>query len=305
MVTRLPPLRSLQTFEAVGRVGSIGGAARELGVSPGAVTQQIQLLEGEIGVRLVERSGRGVALTTWGRRFHRRVTGAFAELREARDDIDRARRSDQLTVSALSSVAARWLGPKLHDWRARHPDGVVHVHGTEGEPAFGDGAVDFRISYGDRAGGYERRAELFTDWVVPVGSPDLVGTAPLADAREILAFPLFGIDWEPYFKSPPSWPQWFRGLGVETGPLRMALTFSLSAQAIDEAIAARGVVLAQCSMIAADLAAGRLVIVHPHRMRLEEPYFLAWDAAALDKPGGRDFRDWILALGRDYAVQAG
>ncbi|ODN72397.1 LysR family transcriptional regulator [Methylobrevis pamukkalensis] len=257
MVSRLPPLRSLQTFEAVGRIGSIGGAARELGVSPGAVTQQIHLLEADLGLQLVERAGRGVALTTWGRRFHRRIAGAFAELREARDDIDRARRSGNLTVSALSSVAARWLGPKLYDWQAAHPDSLVHVHGTEGEPVFGDGTVDFRISYGDRVSGYERSAALFTDWVVPVAAPGLVGTTPLSDPRDILRCPLFGIDWEPYFKSPPSWSQWFRGLGIDTGPLKMALTFSLSAQAIDEAIAGRGVVLAQCSMIGGEVAAGR------------------------------------------------
>lgn len=301
MVSRLPPLRGLQIFEAVGRVGSIGGAARELGISPGAVTQQIQKLEEDVGVRLVERQGRGVGLTNRGQRFHQRIANAFAEIRQGREEIGREHRSGTITVSALSSVASRWLGPRLFEWQARNPESVVRVQGTESEPNLGDGAVDLRISYGAGNLGRARSAALFTDWVAAVGSPALVGRGDADDPRRLLDHPLLGIDWEPYFHAPPSWQDWFRGLGIEIGPIKTAMNFSLSAQAIDEAIAGRGLVLAQCSMIGADLAAGRLAIVHPHRLRLREPYCLMWDEAALDKPGGRDLRDWILALGREEA----
>lgn len=301
MVSRLPPLRGLQVFEAVGRLGSIGGAARELGVSAGAVTQQIHKLEEDVGVRLVERQGRGVGLTNWGLRFHHRVAGAFAEIRQGQDEIGGGRRSGTITVSALSSVASRWLGPRLFEWQARNRDSVVRVQGTEREPVLGDGTVDLRISYGAGNLGRAQCTVLFTDWVAAVGAPSLVGREGFDDPRRLLDHPLLGIDWEPYFHAPPSWQEWFRGLGIEIGPVKTVMNFSLSAQAIDEAIAGRGIVLAQCSMIGPDVAAGRLAIVHPHRLRLREPYCLQWDEAALDKPGGRDLRDWILALGREEA----
>ena len=61
-----PPLRAIQAFEVFGRLGSVTGAADELGVSAGAVSQHIRKAEGALGVRLLERRGRTVALTTWG-----------------------------------------------------------------------------------------------------------------------------------------------------------------------------------------------------------------------------------------------
>ena len=63
MAGQLPPLRAIQAFEALGRLGSINSAAQELGVTPGAVSQQIRLLEETVGLTLVVKDGRGVALT--------------------------------------------------------------------------------------------------------------------------------------------------------------------------------------------------------------------------------------------------
>ena len=58
----LPPLRALQAFEAVGRLGSVTAAARALGVTPGAVSQQIKLLEDQVNLPLIVKDGRRVAL---------------------------------------------------------------------------------------------------------------------------------------------------------------------------------------------------------------------------------------------------
>ena len=65
-----PPLRAIQAFEAFGRLGSVTGAADELGVSPGAVSQQIRKAEEVLGVQLLERRGRILTLTSWGRLYH-------------------------------------------------------------------------------------------------------------------------------------------------------------------------------------------------------------------------------------------
>jgi LysR family glycine cleavage system transcriptional activator len=64
---KTPTLRAIQAFEAFGRLDSVTGAAIDLGVSPGAVSQQIRKLEEALDVPLVERRGRTVTLTSWGR----------------------------------------------------------------------------------------------------------------------------------------------------------------------------------------------------------------------------------------------
>lgn len=68
MTGTLPPLRDLQTFEAFGRLGSVTAAARALGGTPGAVSQQLRLLEDHAGLLLIVKEGRRATLTPTGRK---------------------------------------------------------------------------------------------------------------------------------------------------------------------------------------------------------------------------------------------
>ena len=64
MPRELPPLNAVRAFEAAGRNMSISKAARELGVSPGAVSHQVRLLEEYFGLPLFLRETRKVSLTS-------------------------------------------------------------------------------------------------------------------------------------------------------------------------------------------------------------------------------------------------
>src|SRR5215467_13674023 len=108
-MTSAPPLRAIQVFEVVGRHGSVSRAAEDLGVSPGAITQQIHALEAHLNVRLLQRDGRGVALTSWGTLYLERISAAMEQLRRAKDDVERLRRSGHLVLSALPSLATKLL----------------------------------------------------------------------------------------------------------------------------------------------------------------------------------------------------
>ena len=57
-MNRLPPLKSLQAFEAAGRHLSFTEAAQELNVTPGAISQQIRLLEEFLEIKLFKRMNR-------------------------------------------------------------------------------------------------------------------------------------------------------------------------------------------------------------------------------------------------------
>ncbi len=65
----LPPMRAIQAFEAIARCGSVAAAADELGVSAGAISQQLRKIEADLEVRLFHREGRTLKLTSWGRRL--------------------------------------------------------------------------------------------------------------------------------------------------------------------------------------------------------------------------------------------
>ncbi|MBP1860518.1 LysR family transcriptional regulator [Rhizobium herbae] len=295
------PLRGLQAFEAVGRCGSVTAAALELNVSPGAVSQQIRKIEEYLGVALLERRGRNVELTSLGRIYHREISKGFNQFALAQQSLDRARNESSLVLSALSSVVNKWIGRKIFDWQALHPDANVRIIGRDKEPQMGFDDVDFRISYGSDVIQHEHYTELYRDWVVPVCAPGILQQETLTPAG-IFGYPLLNVEWEKHFTPYPRWSEFAQKVGIEYREAPAGLSFTLSSSAIDAAVNKRGFVLAQVSMIEDELAARTLVIPVDIRLPLPESYFLAWDRSALQKPFGLQFRNWVMAISR---VQAG
>jgi DNA-binding transcriptional LysR family regulator len=294
------PLKGLQAFEAVGRCGSVMAAAAELNVSAGAISQQIRKVESFLGITLVERSGRTVELTQWGRLYHREISKGFEQFALAQQVLERARNENALVLSALSSVVNKWIGRRIFDWQVFHPDAHVRLTGRDREPRMGFDEVDFRVSYGSDVLQHDHYAELFRDWVVPVCSPALTDGRNLT-AADLLSYPLLHVEWERHFTPYPSWAEFAEKIGASFKGPPSGLSFTLSSSAIDAAINKRGIVLAQMSMIADELEAQTLVIPVDIRMPLRESYFLAWDRSALQKPYGSEFRDWVMAISRRQA----
>jgi DNA-binding transcriptional LysR family regulator len=160
--------------------------------------------------------------------------------------------------------------------------------------------VDFRVSYGSDVLQHEHYAELFRDWVVPACSPALMENRK-PSASDLLRYPLLHVEWERHFTPYPSWSEFATKVGVQFKETSPGLSFTLSSSAIDAAVNKRGIVLAQMSMIADELEAQTLVIPVDIRIPLRESYFLAWDRSALQKPYGRAFRDWLIAISRQQA----
>lgn len=293
--TRLPPLRAIQAFEAVARTGSVTLAAAELHVSPGAISQQLRKIEALLELPLFERRGKGLALSSWGALYHQELGAVFAQLHRAHAMLAHARQNQELVVSSLSSVAAKWLGLVLLDWQEKYPQARLILRGTEVEPDLDGGEADFRITYGTQAERHARRTALHTDWLVPACVPArLQGGAGLSPAQ-VLQGPLIHVEWEKVYQSPPGWVEWAHALGLAVTPRTHSLRFSLSGNAIDAALAGRGIVLAPASMLDADLRSGRLVVPYNHRLRLPESYFLAWSRTALDKPFAGELMHWLRA----------
>jgi len=300
-VVLIPTMRAVQAFEAVARCGSVTAAAEELCVSPGAISQQIHNIEEALSASLFERRGRSLTLTSWGRMYYERVRVAFDQLRLAQDTLQLARTKPGIVISSLPSLAMRWLRPLIQEWRATHPNATIRLIGTDEEAALQNDHIDFRVSYGADARKYDHFAELFIDSVVPACAPSFLAQNPVHTPADILTGPLIDIEWDIRHSTAPSWADWAQCVSEPAPKAAGEMTFSLSASGLDAAIAGGGFVLAQVSMIVEDLAAGRLVIPVDRRLSMPEPYFLAWDRAALDRPFGTDFRTFVLTAARRQA----
>lgn len=295
---RLPPLKALQALEAFGRLGSVMAAAAELGVTSGAVSQQLKKAEEALDIRLLERRGKLVELTAWGKIYHAELVKGFEQLRAAQNTLQRLQSTSDLVVSCLPSLANKWLGPLLFDWQTKNKDANLKLLGRGSEPRLGDDTIDFRISYGDRVRDFDYYVELFTDWVVPACSPAFLKANPVNEPADILTLPRLDIKWDGDYRPAPGWSEWAMLINAQPRLPQGELAFSLSSSAIESAINGRGFVLAQLAMINEDLAAERLVVPFNLPLQLSQAYFLAWDRAALSKPYGHDLRAFIVALAR-------
>lgn len=299
MTEKKPPsLRAMQAFEAFGRLGGVTAASEELGVSVGAVSQLLHNVEAAANMRLLERRGRNVELTLWGKKFFNDISSGFNLLRIAQENLAQTTADPSIAISCLPSLAAKWLGSRLFDWQTKHPDATVRLIGEDDEPMLGDEQIDFRISYGRKFKNYEHKAEMFTDWAVPACSPHYLAKHQLKHPAEILKLPLLSIAWSRDQGIAPGWTEWAESIGASYKKSDGEVSFSLSSAAIDAAINGKGFVLAQHSMTAEDMTSGRLVVPFDARLKLSESYFLAWDRAALEKPYGAELRTWLTAIAK-------
>jgi DNA-binding transcriptional LysR family regulator len=110
-------------FERVAERGSFAGAAEDVSLSPSAVAKLITRLELRLGVRLINRTTRRLALTAEGEIYLDRVREILGAIESAESEIASARASPRghLRVHTFPVIAAHHLAPALPDFLARHP----------------------------------------------------------------------------------------------------------------------------------------------------------------------------------------
>lgn len=132
----------LQTLEAVVNTGSFASAARELGYTASAVSQQMEALERAAGLTLFERGARGVQITAAARLLAERARRVLADLAELDADARSiaAGRTGRLKVGCFPTAGARILPTALSQLRRTHPS--VEVSLQIAEPTHTIGMVE-------------------------------------------------------------------------------------------------------------------------------------------------------------------
>ncbi|MCT4611278.1 MAG: LysR substrate-binding domain-containing protein [Pelagimonas sp.] len=254
-MTKIPPLNSLRAFEVSGRRLSFRAAADELGVTQGAVAQQVRQLEAHLNVTLFDRVPKGLALTSAGRRYHKRISGAFDELQAATAELKPE--PGKVLISVTPSFAAKWLIPNLPDFVAKHPNIDLRILATEKISSFHSDGIDLAVRQGRPPFGASLDARLlFKQEIIAVASPELIDGDRSQDLLDQLAaLPKIhdGHD---------LWPRLLKTLEISDQCGRH-LHLSQTALAVDTAISGQGVALVNRFLVARDLAVGKLVAFEP------------------------------------------
>lgn len=255
MKPTLPPLNALRAFEAAGRLGSFKEAAAELHVTPGAVSQQVRLLEEWLGAALFERHNRQVLLTPAAKVYLEEIGPLFERISQAsaRYGVPRAV-SRTLCVSALATFTLRWLVPRLARFRAEHPDIEVKLD-TSNEPLESLKAeYDVIIRGGpDTFYGYSMRPFL-SDERLPVCSPSLLQRVPLRSPQDLQHHTLLHTS-----SLPRLWPDWLASAHIPALKPAATLTFDHFFLTLQAAVDGIGIAMGPSALVCDDLAAGRLV----------------------------------------------
>jgi LysR family glycine cleavage system transcriptional activator len=294
----------LRAFEAAARHLSFKLAARELHVTPGAVSHQVKLLEGHVGAPLFKRLTRALELTP----------GALAMLPKVREGLDalnvavqrvRARDSMRpLTVVSPPNFAARWLMPRLARFTDLHPDIELHVASRQsmvdtgaGEAA-NDDAIDAPVAMVRFGSGHypgARVDEVLSAVYVPVCSPRLLrGEHALRQPEDLRHHTLLHDDTVVDEGARPSWGDWLQSVGVTDIDATRGPHFSDAALAMDAAIEGMGVTLAIKSLLATEIEARRLAVPFDIAAPTGYSYYLVTPETASENAEVSSFRSWLL-----------
>jgi LysR family transcriptional regulator, glycine cleavage system transcriptional activator len=291
----LPPLNAVRAFEAAARHGSFKEAAAELGVTPGAVSRHVALLEDWLGPpALFRRLNRRVALTSTGAALLAETAPALDRLAGAAQR-HRAQHGAAapavLRVNALATFSLRWLLPRLGQFRARHAGIEVRLS-TSNDPVDSLREPYDVIIRGGPDAFYGFTSRLFlTERRLPVCSPALMADSPLQEVADLRRCTLLHTS-----TLPRVWPDWFAAAGATVEPAS-SLTFDHFYLTIQAALDGLGVAMGPTALIADDLAAGRLVA--PFAVSLPTRNYHAYlpDAQA-DDPSVGAFFAWLEETGR-------
>ncbi|MCK2041656.1 LysR family transcriptional regulator [Chromohalobacter sp. TMW 2.2308] len=294
------PLNALRAFSEAARAGSFKTAAEHLAVTPGAVSRQIKQLEERLGVALFERHAKGVHVTDAGHLLAEDVDAGLARIANGVQAVhERAYAATTLTLSAPPSFTQFWLLPRLAAFEAleSHVEISLDADQNLSDPIWhGDGArLALRYGRGPWPGVHSER--LLEDALFPVCSPALLERSPIDTPVDLLAHPLLEVVWQSRQNVDfPGWRDWFDAAGLPGKTLPIQQRYSLYGLALDQAIAGRGVMLANPAIVADRLASGVLVRPFGDRHVIDSPftYDLILPDTGQAPPAIQHFIDWLL-----------
>jgi molybdate transport repressor ModE-like protein len=155
--------RRLLILRAVAQTGSLAGAARKLGWTQPAVSQQMRQLERELGVEILARSARGAVLTATGRSLVRHADGIASRLSAAAEEIltERQREARHLRIAAFPSAGKALVLPALSRLATTRPEltaSLIVAEPDEARAMLGSDAADIAVVFAYRR---EREAATF------------------------------------------------------------------------------------------------------------------------------------------------
>ncbi|MCM2459438.1 LysR family transcriptional regulator [Pseudomonas sp. CG7] len=292
----LPPLHSFRVFESVARLGNVAAAAVELHVTSGAVSQQLKVLQGCLGIDLMEKKGRQLVLTEAGKVLQKHVASAIGELEVAVHTLRTNAhmvKPVQLTLSIPRVHGITWLATRLFAFMEENRNIKLNVIS-----AGSTGQVDWRkadvaVVYGTPPwSGFWWRL-LHGIRLTPVCSPQLLrGQHAIRSIADLSHHRLLHED------DGTQWRRWLAEARSSQGG-DSDIYFDDFGMVLQAARDGFGVALSDEIVSARDLDDGRLVQPLTLTVPALHSYYCICSEGSRERPEVISFIEWLLSVARN------
>ncbi|KNC17099.1 LysR substrate-binding domain-containing protein [Pseudomonas sp. RIT-PI-a] len=282
-----PPLRAVRTFEAFARHGGVNSAARELDISPSAVSHQLRLLETFLQQPLTIRQGRNLVLTEEGREYYRAIRSAFAVLRSATEHVREKSALRQITISMIPMFGFNLFIPRLPVFLQENPGLDINVTYAN-HRSYPSDAADLSIRFGTgHWPGYHSEL-LLSGALTPYCSRDFhAARGPLDSLEDLRQVPLL------HDEERGTWAQWFAEGGTKHPGALQGMLFEDGQLTLTATLTGLGCGLLRAPMVAHLEASGELIRLSPRKIDDGRAYYLCRRTGGELSVEGSKLHEWI------------
>jgi len=285
------PLNPLRAFAVAAQYHTFTAAANHMGISQVAISRQIAILEGYLGVKLFERRARSVKLTEVGKSFSREIIGLFHDLDMATHRILQNERDMVVHLRIYPTLVHYWLSPRLSRFYDAYPGHSVRLDTAVQPLDFRGTHLDLAFQLGQGDWGDARSRRLFDERIDVVCSPAYAERFDgFRSPRDLEQATLLHAKYRRR-----EWDLWAEASGhaLPGGP---GMIFESSLLAYGAARDGLGLAIGQIDILQDELESGRLIRPLQHPVKTGNSFYLVWPTLKSVATPTRHFIDWLLTI---------
>jgi LysR family D-serine deaminase transcriptional activator len=290
-------LSKLHTFEVAARHCSFSLAAKELSLTPSAISHRINNLEEELSVKLFLREHRKLTLTDEGKRIFQALTRTLDDLNQEIIEVRNKEISGPLTVYSRPSFAQYWLIPRIKYFIERYPSIDLRILTGNERVNFQGYGIDLAIYYDDQIPKKLYYKELLSEFIIPVCTPAYSNKHNLPSSKNnILNATLLHDNqaWD-YTSGKDEWEKWAEHNNIKNLSSVSSISFDRSDLAITAALNNTGIAMGRLNLVNDLILSGDLITPYPDtQLQCNQKYYAVTKNSHLTHKV-RIFIEWLEA----------